>query len=212
MIMSNRGHLGNRKSRTCCFRTPSLGYYLIITDTDETEKNYFNGLRDSLSKETKEKLVIKVIKALTKDLVKKAMELSAKESQFQQIWIVLDRDQVRDFDLIISSANSKGMSVGWSNPCFEIWLESYFGSMKNCKDSQKCCDIFSKIFEQKVGKKYEKNSKTIYKDVKEHGNEIEAIRLASTKFSAISKNEKLPSNMSPATTVYKLVEEIRGKD
>ena len=29
-------------------RIPELGYYLIVTDTEETEKNYFEGLRDSI--------------------------------------------------------------------------------------------------------------------------------------------------------------------
>lgn len=29
-------------------RVPDLGYYLVVTDTQETEKNYFSGLRDSI--------------------------------------------------------------------------------------------------------------------------------------------------------------------
>lgn len=32
-------------------RVPELGYYLIVTDTEETEKNYFEGLRDSITAE-----------------------------------------------------------------------------------------------------------------------------------------------------------------
>lgn len=55
-------------------RIPELGYYLIVIDTEETEKNYFEGLRDSIPAELKDHLVIKVE-------------------------IVFDRDQVKDFEL-----------------------------------------------------------------------------------------------------------------
>ena len=34
-------------------RVPELGCYLIVTDTEETEKNYFEGLRDSIPSEWK---------------------------------------------------------------------------------------------------------------------------------------------------------------
>lgn len=42
---------------------PELGYYLIVTDTEETEKNYFEGLRDNIPVEMKDRLGIKVEKA-----------------------------------------------------------------------------------------------------------------------------------------------------
>lgn len=61
--MSNN-HIGNRKRRSeQTTRTINLGNYLIITNTDETEKNYFYGLRDSLPDDIKSNIVIKVEKA-----------------------------------------------------------------------------------------------------------------------------------------------------
>ena len=38
-------------------RIPELGYYLIVTDIKETEKNYFEGLRDSIPEKLKDHLV-----------------------------------------------------------------------------------------------------------------------------------------------------------
>ena len=64
-------------------RIPELGYYLIVTDTEETEKNYFEGLRDSIPAELKDRLVIKVEKARTVELVKRVMELTDSESQYR---------------------------------------------------------------------------------------------------------------------------------
>ncbi len=63
---------GNLKDRGKKFgtRIPELGYYLIITNTEETEKNYFEGLRDSIPKEMRNRLVIKVEKAKTEESIK----------------------------------------------------------------------------------------------------------------------------------------------
>ena len=92
---------GKRKDRNQRMgqRVPELGYYLIVTDTEETEKNYFEGLRDSIPAELKDRLIIKVEKAKTVELVKRALELVGKESQYRIPWIVFDRDQVKGFDV-----------------------------------------------------------------------------------------------------------------
>ena len=101
-------------------RIPELGYYLIVTDIKETEKNYFEGLRDSIPEKLKDHLVIKVEKAKTVELVKKALELTGQDSQYRIPWIVFDRDQVKDFDDIVQEAEKSQGGAGWSNPCFEI--------------------------------------------------------------------------------------------
>ena len=115
---------GKRKDRNQRMgqRVPELGYYLIVTDTEETEKNYFEGLRDSIPAELKDRLIIKVEKARTVELVEKALELVGKESQYRIPWIVFDRDQVKGFDEIIWTAEKNGVHAGWSNPCFDECL------------------------------------------------------------------------------------------
>lgn len=62
---------GQRKTREQLSkrRVPELGYYFIVTDTKETEQNYMIGLRDAIPKELQGKLVIKVCKAKTVELV-----------------------------------------------------------------------------------------------------------------------------------------------
>ena len=132
-------------------RVPELGYYLIVTDTEETEKNYFEGLRDSIPAELKDRLVIKVEKARTVELVKKALEMTGQESQYRIPWIVFDRDQVKDFDEIIQTAEKSGVGAGWSNPCFEIWMYAYFGEMPVIRESFTCCDRFAEKFEKITG-------------------------------------------------------------
>ncbi len=205
--MSN-SHIGNRKKRNSNFREPNLGYYLIFTDTKETEKNYFEGLRDSLPTNVRNNLSIKVIETNTYKLVEKASEEATKQSKYMRVWIVLDRDEVTDFDDIINEAKKRGINTGWSNPCFEIWMHAYFGTMPIFQSSKKCCEGFSNNYEKIVGKKYEKNCKSIYSELLKYGNESSALKLAEMKTrDAFEKSEK-PSEMNPATTACNLVAEI----
>ena len=193
-------------------RVPELGYYLIVTDTDETEKNYFEGLRDSIPEELKDRLVIRVEKAKTVDLVKKALELTGKESQYRIPWIVFDRDEVKDFDEIIRTAEKSGVGAGWSNPCFEIWMYAYFGEMPAILESYICCDRFEEKFEKVTAQKYLKKDRDIYRKLVQHGDEGRAIQIAERCFKKCLDDGKIkPSEMWPACMVQKLVGEIKEK-
>lgn len=61
--MARKDRIGNRKTREqrAVRRIPEMGYYLVVTDTEATERCFFNGLHDSLPEDVKKKLVIKVV-------------------------------------------------------------------------------------------------------------------------------------------------------
>lgn len=205
---------GKRKTREQLSkrRVPELGYYFIVTDTKETEQNYLLGLRDSIPKELQGKLVIKVCRAKTAELVNEALNMASLQPQYGEPWIVFDRDQVKDFDKIVSVALEKGINVGWSNPCIEIWFSAYFGSMPPYQDSVSCCNGFAQKFAQVIGQKYEKADATIYKKLCHHGNETQAIDIAQRRLSEHIRNcTETPSKMCPCTTVHTLIDEITRK-
>ena len=203
---------GNRKTRgqLAKRRVPELGYYFIVTDTKETEQNYMYGLRDAIPKDLQGKLVIKVIK--TKNLVEEAINLASLNPQYGETWIIFDRDQVQNFDEIIHHAEDKGVNVGWTNPCIEVWFNAYFGVMPAYQDSVSCCDGFEKAFKQASGQKYIKSDSAIYEKLNRFGNEEKAIQLAQQKLEEhkINCNNK-PSKMCPCTTIHYLVKEIKSK-
>ena len=122
--MARKDRTGNRKTREQRkqFKVPELGYYLIVTDTEATERCFFTGLHQALPEDVRNKLVIKVVETKTRTMIDKCLELTAYDAQYRIPWIVFDRDQVQGFDEIIKEAEDKGIQVGWSNPCFEIWL------------------------------------------------------------------------------------------
>ncbi|MGN1111698.1 MAG: RloB family protein [Acutalibacteraceae bacterium] len=212
--MSRVERNGNRRTRDKFVnrRTPKLGYYTIVTDTKETEKNYLYGLRDSIPQELQGKLVIKVAKTPTKNLIEEAIKLVSMNPQYSEPWIVFDRDQVKNFDEIITQAKEKGIRVGWSNPCIEVWFNAYFGTMPTYQDSVSCCNGFSKVFEGAVKQKYNKSDIAIYEKLNRVGNESKAIEIAQRKYDEHKRNGKdKPSEMCPCTTVHILVDTIKSK-
>ena len=212
--MARDERTGNRKTREQRnrVRAPELGYYLIVTDTEATERCYFNGLHDSLPYEIQDKLVIRVVETKTRNMLEKCMELTAYEAQYRMPWIVFDRDQVKDFDVIIREAREKGIGVGWSNPCFEIWIYAYFGSMPALCESWTCCSEFGKVYESRTGQKYSKADSKIYRRICKNGDEEKAIIIAQQKLEQCKRDGKVkPSEMWPCTTVHELVREIKSK-
>lgn len=212
--MAKGDRTGNRKTREQRkqFKVPELGYYLIVTDTEGTERCFFNGIQNALPEQFKNKIVIKVVETKTKAMIDKCMELTAYEAQYRIPWIVFDRDQVTGFDEIIAEAEKKDIQVGWSNPCFEIWMYAYFGSMPAIHDSWTCCSEFGRVYESKTGQKYSKADEKMYRKICNAGDEEKAIRIAQQKFEQCEREGKQrPSEMCPCTTVHRLVGEIKEK-
>lgn len=205
---------GKRKTRDQLAdrRVPELGYYFIVTDTEETEQNYMYGLRDYIPKELQGKLVIKVVKTKSNNLVNEARNLASVSPQYGEIWIVFDRDKVKNFDEIICQAEDKGVKVGWTNPCIEEWFNAYFGAMPTYNDSVACCNGFAQTFKRITAQEYVKSAKDIYEKLIRYGDEEQAIKLADQKYNEhISNGNEKPTEMCPCTTLHCLVREIKTK-
>lgn len=212
--MARSDRTGNRKPRDQRKRNriPELGYYLVVTDTEATERCFFNGLHNSLPDTVKQKLVIKVTETKTQNLVEKCRELTAYDAQYRIPWIVFDRDKVPNFDKIIEDASKSDINVGWSNPCFEIWMFTYFGKMPVINESWTCCSKFGELYEIHTGCKYSKSDSEMYRHLVENGDEVAAIKLAQRKYEqCIDNGYNIPSKMCPCTTVHILVNEIKNK-
>ena len=168
--MARKDRTRNRKTRDqrTARYIPQMGYYLVVTDIEATERCYFTGLHDSLPENIKKKLVIKVIETKTQNLIQKCLEMTAYEAQYRIPWIVFDRDQVPNFDQIIKEAEKMGINVGWSNPCFEIWMFAYFGNMPAIQESWTCCSRFGELYKAKTGQDYSKADENMYKRICEY--------------------------------------------
>ena len=151
-----------------------------MTDGEQTETNYFEGLKNSFPEELRRKIRIKVISQIdTEDLISVAMKEAREDATFRKIWIVFDRDdRPNDFDTIIAKAEKNGIKIGWSNPCIEIFFHAYYGFMPNNYVAKQCITEFSKAFKKHSGKVYKKNDPEIYAVLLSTGNEPKALQLS----------------------------------
>lgn len=196
-----RNEIGKRRKNL-------LANYLVITDTQQTETNYIRGLKESLPEQIRDRIQIRIIDNVkTKELIEKADSERAKNPQYSETWLLFDRDKVPNFDGIIEEANSKGIRVGWSNPCIEIWFLAYWGCMNAYANSGQCVSAFKRKFKQRTGIEYTKALKDIYQKLATCGNEQTAIKTACDRFK--SNEAKKPSQMDSTTTMYLLVDAIK---
>lgn len=211
--MAREDRKGKRKMREAATRrVPDLGYYIVVTDAKKTEENYLYGLRDSLPRELQGRMVIKVLRTKTDELVDSCKRQASLEPQYGEPWIVFDRDRVTRFDEIIPRARKEGIRVGWSNPCIEIWFDAYFGQMHGYQESKQCWNRFAETYERITGLEYDKSDEHIYEILNRFGDEENAISVAEKRLRAhIESGIKKPSDMVPATTLHHLVYEIRKK-
>ncbi|MEG4426915.1 MULTISPECIES: RloB family protein [unclassified Microcoleus] len=183
-------------------------WFLIVCEGEKTEPNYFK----SFPVDTNViKLDIKGEGKNTKSLVEKAIELK-NDSEFDEtdrFWCVFDRDNnpknpndAQNFNAAINIAQNNGIKVAYSNDAFELWYLlhfHYYNAAISRKDYQ---NMLTKL----LGHKYEKNSDTIYEELKDK--QQDAIKHAKRLLQEYDRPN--PETDNPSTTVHLLVEELNS--
>ena len=127
------------------------------------------------------------------------------------MWIVLDRDDFKDFDEAVRAAAEKGFKVAWSNQCFEYWLYLHFSyseaALYRSQWFKKLDELFSRY---SLGDgSYRKNYENIYELVSTYGRVDAAIKNARSRMKGYDSSSCKPSEYDPGTTVHELVEELK---
>lgn len=208
-----------RMERKYEFRNPNINSYLIVTEGECTEPLYFNGLKEQIDRKIggridimqKPQIKISGEGSGTSQLIKAAEKIIKNAKViYQNVWIVLDKDDFQDFDKAIRDGMNKGYKMAWSNQAFEYWLYLHFAYSDvalNRKDwIKKLDDIFKKCNIGKNG--YDKTYDKIYAAVITHGSIEKAINNAKKRMSQYVEGEVKPSEYNPGTMVYRLVEEL----
>lgn len=197
--------------------------YLIVCEGQETEKNYFEGIRKridarypgSVKVEEKVELNVKGIGRNTESLVKYTTEyVNRSNVSYGQIWVIFDKDNFSDeqFNDAIHEADNKGYGVGWSNEAFELWFLLHFEYLCSAINRDQYCDKLTKHF-GKAGinnGKYEKNLENIFELLMEYGDFKQAIEWAKLllEMHREAGNNNSEAKMKPATKVFNLVKEL----
>ena len=183
--------MGNRKP---------ISTFLIVCEGAKTEPNYFRSFPVSTRPE------IKIVGAgcETIAVVNKALELS-KDKNFDRIWCVFDRDPSCDktaqrFNDALQKAAKNGISVAYSNECFEIWFLLHF-HFYNTAISR---NDYGKMLTKLMQIEYEKSSDDMY--VMLEDKQPQAIKHARKLLASYEPHN--PESDNPATNVHLLVEEL----
>ncbi len=170
--------------------------FLIVCEGKKTEPNYFREFRVP-----KDVMEIQGLGENPSKLVQSA-KIFKEQGEHDQVWCVFDRDSwtEEDFNNAIHSAESYDFKVAYSNEAFELWYVLHFDFL-NSGISRK--DYRVKLTSL-LGKKYEKNSLTIYNDLIEK--QIVAIKNAEKLLQQYEPQKPVTDN--PSTTVHLLVQEL----
>jgi RloB-like protein len=103
---------------------------VLVCEGKNTEPDYFRALRQNLSKQS---LEIKVVEAagvpmtVAQEALRQAKILKdSVGSEGDRVCAIFDRDEHPKFDEAIEFCRRHKIMVGYTNPCFELWLIWHF--------------------------------------------------------------------------------------
>lgn len=195
-------------------------YYLIVCEGEETEPNYFEGLKQDLPKGvlTAYQIDIEGTGRNTQSLLDEAIGLKAVYEKdtgrpIDKLWVVFDRDSFAadDFNAAITRCENTQPIIGcaWSNEAFELWYLLHFHYYQNGMNRQQYQGLIEENLQAFVGAdfQYQKNSREMYALLKEYGSIEDAIRNAQRLAETYGKTQDY-ANHNPCTMVHKLIEEL----
>jgi hypothetical protein len=174
-----------------------LPSFLIICEGKKTEPNYFKAFR--IPDLSVEELNVIGLGDNTLSLVERAKQKND-ERNYDHVWCVFDRDSFPSgkFNAAITSAYNNKMHVAYSNEAFELWYLLHF----NYYDTGMSRDSYESMLTKLLKHKYEKNSTTIYEEIKSR--QPDAIKNATNLLSQYDPHR--PEKDNPSTTVHFLVQ------
>ena len=105
---------------------------------------------------------------------------------YQNVWIVLDKDDFEDFDEAIRLGKEKGHRDNWYEKLDEIFKQYCLGDGR-----------------------YRKNYEEIYDLVDTYDVVSTAIKNAKRRMAGFCEKSDVPSKYDPGTMVYKLIEQLK---
>ncbi|MBD2343260.1 RloB family protein [Anabaena subtropica] len=170
--------------------------FLIICEGGTTEPNYFKSFRVP-----KDVIDVRGLGFDPSKLIETAKKLKTQED-YDQVWCVFDRDDwtKQNFNNAFANAEREGIKVAYSNEAFELWYVLHFEFLNTGILRSDYIDKLDRF----LGKKYKKNSPTIYEEIEnKQANAIKNAKNLLKQYEPIN-----PETDNPSTTVHLLVEEL----
>ena len=188
--------------------------YLIVCEGQQTEPNYFIGLKRKINEIYGNKVDVSLPKIKVKgtglktqsidDYTEKKVNHSGK--MYGQVWVVFDKDDYSDeqYDSAIKKCN---YNVAWSNPNFELWILAHFKKITRHVSKEDIFKELNKEFHANGLGSYSKTDDKIFEKVTSDGKLLVAINNCEA-MEELNKDRQA-SQRNPMTKVYKLVDGLK---
>ena len=192
---------------------------LIVCEGEKTEPNYFRAFKAVNNQSFVTELQIEGGGINTIGVVDEAIRLRDHSAiPYDRVWAVFDKDSFspKNFNGAIIKARENDIETAWSNEAFELWYLFHFHNRVTAmsrNDYKKAISdaVNSSLHYKKKGKYvYAKNAPDNFEIMNTYGNQAQAIKWVETNHKSWS-DEKY-STHNPCTTVYRLVNQLLGRD
>lgn len=205
--------MGSKSARNDkSFRRKSLGFkireFLIVCQGRETEKNYFEALREYYRLRGMDIRVESTDPCSMMDYAEKFCNKN--RIRYNEIWCVFDKDDTvpGNFNEAVRQAEKiKGYGTAYSNPCFELWIYLHFQHLDYQLSTDECIGRTEKLYKEKVKREYKKNDKKIFELTGDYRQT--AINNAHKLYSRFRYTT--PADANPCTTVHLLIRALEKK-
>ena len=187
---------------------------MIVTEGTKTEPEYFNAIKDLINQHYCERIHLEICGRgeNTVTLFESAKQLAENDPNgCKHVWVVYDKDDfpAEHFNLTAElcenhSYEGRKYHAIWSNQCIELWFLLHFDYMQS--------DISRGEYFPKLNQRLRQLQKGDYK--KNRNDMFEILRpqmdtaIANAKRLYNEKQELTPTEATPCTTVFQLIETL----
>lgn len=184
---------------------------MLFCEGKNTEPSYFDALKRTCSSAL---IGVEVVPGagvpytIAEKAVEHARRRHGRRNSFEkadQVWAVFDRDAHPRFEEAIELCETKGVRVGRSNPCFELWLVLHEQDHNRHEDRHTMQSILGRLRPE-----YDRSGRKIA-DCKKMMNRVEEAERRADELLRRRQEEGNPYG-NPSTTVGHLTREIRTAD
>lgn len=208
----NKSWMKSRQSRKKKFQPE---YHLVVSEGIKTEPNYFTAIKNIINSQYREKIQLDISGEgdNTINLFEKA-KIRARENPniYRHVWIVYDTDDfpAENIDLIPylchnNTTEETEYHAIWSNQCMELWYLLHFSFMHSDLHREEYYPKLNACLNDIGCGNYRKNRTDMYEILRPYMDE--AIYNAK-KLNKINEG-KNPSQSSPGTKIYELIEKLK---
>jgi hypothetical protein len=179
---------------------------VVVCEGKVTEPQYLVELARHYRSLISMDLIIEKGAGVPLSILKRAREmLHRRDGDFgknDQVWAVFDRDDHPEVTRAINEAVASGISVGFSNPCFELWLVLHYRD----HDAPVSRRQIQRVLRSLMPKYNPRGSKEI-----SFAQICDAVEIAEARAEAmdIRRAKERDARGNPCSTIYKLTREIR---